>query len=242
MRLSLSRRLFALAALVALLPATPARAEAEGEGKKVIPPPMKVLDEKTGKLREATPEEIKAAAAAAGHGEHEKGGLDFTGIKRWDLGLYTLIVFGLLMFVLAKYAWPHIKEGLEKRETNIRSALDEARREREQAQAALTEAKKQLDAAAAEVKARFDETRREAEALKAQQREEGVKEAGAIVERARREIAAEADAQRKELRDETVKLATMMAEKALGRSVSIDDHRRLLDESIAELKNSNGKA
>src|SRR6187549_3954264 len=80
------------------------------------------------------------ALAADPHGG-EKGGLDFTGIKRWDLGIYTLIVFGLLMFILAKFAWPLIKEGLEKREVNIRAALDEAKQSQAAAKAELEKAR-----------------------------------------------------------------------------------------------------
>ena len=237
MRLSLPTWSFALAALVALLPA-PVRAE--GEEPKYTPPPLLVRDQKVpGGIREATPEEIKAQAG----GEHgEEGGLAFTGLKRWDLGIYTLIVFGLLIFILSKYAWPHIREGLEKREANIRSVLDEARREREQSMAAFAEAKKQLDAAAQQVKGMIDEARREADALKASEREVGSKEATAIVERAKREIDSDRAALIKDVYEQAVKLAALMSEKALRRSVSEADHRRLLDESIAELKDSAHKA
>jgi len=54
----------------------------------------------------------ESMAETHGHGEKKKGGLDFTGFKRYDLGIYTLIVFGLLLLVLSKFAWPHIAEGL----------------------------------------------------------------------------------------------------------------------------------
>src|SRR5262245_30010651 len=87
------------------------------------------------------------AMAADPHGGEKKGGLEFTGIQRWDLGIYTLITFGLMMFILAKYAWPHIKTGLEKREQSIRGALDEARKDREDAKTALEEARRKLEEA-----------------------------------------------------------------------------------------------
>ena len=179
--------------------------------------------------------------AADPHGE-KKGGLDFTGLKRWDLGLYTLVVFGLLMFILTKYAWPHIKTGLEKRELNIRGALDEAktvladaRREREAAQA-------QLAATALQVKSMLDEARKDGEALRADEREKGVKEAQAAKQNAERQIALDRDALLKDLYEQAVKLAALMSEKALQRAVSDEDHRRLLDESIAELNQSANKA
>ena len=180
------------------------------------------------------------ALASDAHGG-EKGGLDFTGIKRWDLGIYTLITFGLMMFILAKYAWPPIKAGLEKREQSIRGALDEARKDREDAKVALEQARKQLDEAALRARGILDEARRDADVLRTDQREVGVKEAAAERERAKREIQAEADAKIKELYDMAVKLAAMMSEKAMRRSVSAEDHRRLLDETLADLK-AGGKA
>ena len=181
------------------------------------------------------------ALAADPHGE-KKGGLEFTGIKRWDLGIYTLITFGLMMFILAKYAWPHIKTGLENREKNIRGALDEAKtvladakREREAAQAQLAEA-------ALQVKAVLDEARRDAEVLRNDEREKGIKEAQAAKQNAERQIVADRDALLKELYEKAVKLAALMSEKALQRAVSDADHKRLLDESIAELNRSANRA
>jgi hypothetical protein len=76
--------------------------------------------------RPATDNEIKAAAGtsdAHGHGE-PKGGLDFTGFKRYDLGIYTLVVFGLLLLILNRFAWPHIAAGLQKREAAILGARE----------------------------------------------------------------------------------------------------------------------
>jgi F-type H+-transporting ATPase subunit b len=175
------------------------------------------------------------ASDSHGHAE-EKGGLDFTGIKRWDLGIYTLIVFFLLIAILSKFAWPAIKEGLEKREAAIIGAQDEAKRDRKEALDALTEAKKQLDAASAQVKAMLDEARRDADVLKNSEREAGVKDAAAERERAKREIDTAKDVALKEIYEQAVKLAAMMSEKALRRQVSSEDHKRLLDESIAELK------
>src|SRR3954452_20332914 len=76
------------------------------------------------------------AAAAAGHdGEEKKGGLSFLQLERYDLGIFTLIVFGLLVLILGKYAWPKITEGLAKREAGIIDARDEAARARTEAEA-----------------------------------------------------------------------------------------------------------
>lgn len=181
---------------------------------------------------------LLAAGAPAG-GEEDK--LGFLGLKRYDLGIWTLVVFGLLMFVLSRYAWPKMREGLEKREANIRSALDEARQNAAAAKLELEQAKRELAKAALDARAIVEEARRDAEALRASEREAGIRDAAIERERAKRETEALKDALLKELYDQAVKLAALMSEKALRRSVSIDDHRRLLDEALADLK-AGGKA
>ena len=186
-------------------------------------------------------------AAEGGHGgehgdEKGKGGLSFTSLHRYDLFFYTLIVFGLLIAILSKYAWPHIKEGLEKREATIRGAQEEAKQDRIAAEGQLVEAKRRLDEAAAQAKAIVDEARKAADALKVIEKEAGLKEAEARKQQAEREIAASRDALLKELYEKAVQLAVLMSEKALRREVSPADHSRFLDESIAELKSAANKA
>ena len=182
------------------------------------------------------------ALAADPHGEKKGGGLGFTGIQRWDLGIYTLITFGRMMFILAQYAWPHIKTGLEKREQTIRGALDEARKDRDEARAALEQARKQLADAAMQVKAALDEARRDAEVLRNEEREKGVADAQKIKQDAERAAATYKSALLKDVYEQAVKLAALMSEKALQRAVSDADHKRLLDESIAELNQSANRA
>jgi F-type H+-transporting ATPase subunit b len=175
-----------------------------------------------------------AHGAGDGHGE-KGGGLDFTGIKRYDLGIYTLIVFGVLLFVLSKYAWPQIKVGLEKREQNILSALEQARKDRAEAADLMARAKKELDETSAKVRGMLDEARKDAEELKAAKVEEGAKEAQAERERAKRETEADRAALTKEVQQRAVELAVLIASKALRQQISLQNSSALLDESIAEL-------
>lgn len=186
---------------------------------------------------------VPAAASADPHAHGEKkGGLAFTGIERWDLGVYTLIVFGLLMFVLGKFAWPKIREGLEKREANIFTALDQARKDRTEAEARLAEARKQLAEAAQQAATVLADARKDAEALKAAETEKGVKDAQAERERAARDVEAKMEAMKKELMQQVAELAALMASKALRQQVTLEDQKRLLDESIAELSANANKA
>ena len=47
---------------------------------------------------------------------------------RIDLGIWTLVVFFLLLFILSKFAWDPLLTALKKREDRIRSDLEEAQK------------------------------------------------------------------------------------------------------------------
>ena len=183
-----------------------------------------------------------APADAHGHDVKKSGGLDFTGIKRYDLGIYTLIVFGILLFVLNKFAWPHISEGLKKREAAIIGARDEAAKAKQEAEELRAKLQKDFAEAHDKIRAMLDEARRDADALRVTEREAGAKDAQAERERAKREIQTEKDAVLQELYQQAVQLASMLSSKTIRRQMSADDHRRLLEESLSELRGSVGKA
>ena len=75
--------------------------------------------------------------ADAGHEKDPTAFIDFP--KRWDLTIYTLVVFLLLFLILYKFAWPNISAGLQKREemlSAVKDAAEKAKREAEAAAAA----------------------------------------------------------------------------------------------------------
>ena len=232
MRLTILASAFALAALAA--PAFAEKAPAGGDAKKDdhahAKPALFVKDGE--KYRAAKPEELPAAAD---HG-HKGGPLDFTGFKRYDLGLYTLIVFGLLFFVLMKFAWPNISAGLKKREAAIAGARDEAAKAKAEAEELRVKLQKDFAEAQDKIRAMLDEARRDSEALRVSERETGAKEAQAERDRARKEIQSEKDAVLQEIYQQAVQLASLMSSKTIRRQLSADDHRKLLDESLAEIK------
>ncbi|MBA4065253.1 MAG: hypothetical protein C0501_16380 [Isosphaera sp.] len=154
----------------------------------------------------------------------------------------TLVVFLGLLAILYRFAWGPIMKGLAAREQAQYQALEEARTAREEAAAMRAQLQAEMAKATDQVRALLDEARRDADALKASEREAGARDAAAERERAKREIDAARDAALKDIYDQAVRLAALMSEKALRRTVSAEDHRRLLDESIAELKDAASKA
>jgi F-type H+-transporting ATPase subunit b len=172
-----------------------------------------------------------AAPALAAEAEHAAAEPNlFAG----DVGnaIWTLVVFGLVVFVLGKFAWGPILNTLQTRETFIREALEKAKRDREDAEARLREYEARLAGARAEASAIVDEGRRDAEVVKRRIEEDAKHQADQMIERAKREIQIAADTATKNLFTLSAKLATDMAAKVLGREISAQDHERLIAEGI----------
>jgi F-type H+-transporting ATPase subunit b len=181
-----------------------------------------------------------ALAASAAPGEKPPGLADgkgaFIDIHRYDLGIYTLIVFGALFFILAKFAWGPFAEGMRKREQGLLDIRNQAAADRAAAEELRVKLDKELADMRATVRAEIDAARRDAETLRTTEREAGVKEAAAERERAKREIEAAKDVALNDIYKQAVELATLLSAKTLSRKISADDHTRLVDESLAELK------
>lgn len=174
-----------------------------------------------------------AFAAEAAHGE-EAGSLSpFAG----DFGnmIWTLVIFGLVVFVLGKYAWGPMLSGLQAREGFIRESLEKAERDRKEAEARLREYEERLAASRAEATAIVDEARRDAEVVKRKIEQDGKAEYDKMIERAKREIGIATETATKELYTLSARLATDMASRVLGREVTAQDQERLIAESISEL-------
>lgn len=176
---------------------------------------------------------VPDALAASGGGESDP--IAFTGYKRWDLAIYTIIVFGLVFFILAKFAFPLITDGLKKREELISAARDEAIAAKKDAEALRVQLAAEFAAANDKVRGLIEEARRDADALRAKEREAGQRDAATERDRAKREIESAKDAALQEIYQKSVDLATLISTKAVRKSMSADDHKRLVDEALADL-------
>jgi F-type H+-transporting ATPase subunit b len=180
------------------------------------------------------------ALAESGHGEKKEGGLSFLDLQRYDLGIFTLIVFGILCAFLWKFAWPKIAEGLEKREKMIAQARDEALAAKREAEEARVKLQNEFAQAQEKIRGMLEEARRDADQLRAKEREAGQKDAAAERDRAKKEIDGAKEAALQEIYQRSIQLAGLMSSKAIRRQLTIEDQNRLLQESLAELKTGVG--
>jgi F-type H+-transporting ATPase subunit b len=164
----------------------------------------------------------------------EKKAVDLMKI-RVDLGLWTIVVFVLLFVILRKVAWGPMLEGLHKREESILSALNEAEKARAEAKTLHDKFQKEMEKIGDKSRELMDEARRNAQHLHDEMVAKGKAELAAEKDRGRREIELEKDRALKDIWEQTATLATLVSAKTIKRDLGIEDHRRLVDEAVAEL-------
>jgi len=174
-------------------------------------------------------------------GDHSAGAEKKTNIfePALDLAIWTILVFVILFFVLARYAWKPMLAGLQQREHNIHAAQEEAKRDREEAQRVREEVQRKLDGAAGEVRDLLDKGRREAQQLQEDMMNKTRAEIQAERERLRREIETARDQALQSIMNQAGHLATLISAKVIRRELTGDDHRRLVEEAMADLAASN---
>jgi len=70
--------------------------------------------------------------------------------------IWTLVVFGILLVLLWRFAWPSILKSVEERERRIQKQLADAEKANAEAQRLLEEHKKQIAAASRVIEANLD--------------------------------------------------------------------------------------
>lgn len=152
-----------------------------------------------------------------------------------SLIFWEILSFGVLLFILYKYAFPGILSILEEREKKIKDSLDQAERHRSDAERKLKEYEAKLNAAAKEAEAILGQAKERAQRLFEENEQRMNFEAERIKGDAMREIDHERRKAVQDIRTQTTDLALMVAEKVVERSLTDADHRRMADEALDAL-------
>ncbi|HYV36912.1 MAG TPA: F0F1 ATP synthase subunit B, partial [Gemmataceae bacterium] len=150
---------------------------------------------------------------------------------RFDLTLWSIVIFVLLFLVLRKFAWGPILDGLTKREKSIESAIEEAQKIRAEMAKNQADFQKQLDEANQQIPKLLAEARRDAEQLKEEMRTQAAADINTERQRLRREIEVARDQALQDIWTQVANLATVISAQVIRRALAPDDHRRLVDEA-----------
>jgi len=125
---------------------------------------------------------------------------------------------------------------LEGRSAAIQQQLAEAQVAREEAQRTLGAMEERVRAAQAEAQALRERVLREAAELRERLSAEARQEATRLIEGAQAQVSQEVRRARAELRAEVGGLATQIAERLIRKSLTDEDHQRLLREALARIE------
>jgi len=151
------------------------------------------------------------------------------------LTLWTAITFILLIGVLSKYAFGPIVKMLDERERSIRSAIDQAKKEREEAEKLLAQQKESLLKAQRDAAELAKRNQQDMEAFRQQLTAQARKEAADLVATARTTIQEEKSKAVAQLRAEVADLAVAAASRIVKSSLDEKAQRQLVDEYIKDL-------
>lgn len=158
------------------------------------------------------------------------------------LMIWTVVMFFITLWILKRYVFGPLSATIEKRRTQIEQSIQEAESSRDEAVRLLDEYKTQLATA-----------RKEADELRDRGRRDGERERASIVtaaegqrERILSDTQLQVDAQGRQalasVRDDVAGLALAAAEKVTRKSLTDDDHRRLVEDALKELDLEKGAA
>src|SRR6187200_2476907 len=151
--------------------------------------------------------------------------------------ILSLVVFGLLYWLVKKFVVPSFEATFAARTEAIEGGLAAAERNQAEANARLAELEKQLGDARHEAARIREEAREQGAQIVAEMREQAQAESSRIVEHGKTQIEAERQQAVTSLRAEVGALAVSLAGRVVGESLQDDDRStRVVDRFLADLE------
>jgi F-type H+-transporting ATPase subunit b len=151
--------------------------------------------------------------------------------------VWGTIAFLILLFLMYRTVFPQVNKAFKDRRANIEGKLEQAERDREEAEGLLEQYRRRLRDAEDETQRILEEARSNAERVRRDLLAKAETDAGRELDRARQAIRAERDQAIRQLRNEVGTLAVELATRVVGDSLDRDRQLRLVDEYIDELGN-----
>jgi F-type H+-transporting ATPase subunit b len=147
------------------------------------------------------------------------------------------ISFTVLMVLMAKFAFPAVRRGMENRTERIRNNLDDAERTRAEAQRVLEEYQRQLADARNEAARIIEDARQTADALRRDLEAKAQAEIAEGRQRMNEQLGTERERVMAEISDQVKGIAIELAEKVVEASLDREANMRLIDSYIEQVGN-----
>src|SRR5947209_1699040 len=151
------------------------------------------------------------------------------------LMIWTLLLFGISMYILWKLAFPRISEALDRRQHAIEESIDHAERVRREADELLDEYRERLREARGQAEQIVERARKSADAHEREAVEHAQQRRDQMMEQTRRDIEAETRRAIQEIRREVADLTVLATEKVTRKVLDDADQRRLVEDALSDL-------
>ena len=185
-----------------------------------------------------------AAAEEEDHSEETEGGAEEEHAEEEESNpilpetnelIWGSISFLLLFLLLAKLAYPPVRQAMEDRTEKIRGSIDEAEKAKDEANQVLDQYRAQLADARNESARIIEEARQTADQLRRDLQQRAEAEIAEMRTRAQDEINAAKDRAMAEVRAQVSELAISAAELVVSRNLDRETNRQLVDQFIEQV-------
>ena len=154
-----------------------------------------------------------------------------------DVGLtiWTLVVFGISLFILTKAVLPRIGQALDQRRKAIEESIEAADRTRHEADELLVEYREHLKEARQQAEEIIERARQAAAAHEREARAAAHVRGEQMLEQTRREIEAESRRMIDEILRDVADLTVMATERVTRKVLTEADQRRLVEDALSDL-------
>ncbi len=153
---------------------------------------------------------------------------------------WTLVTFLIMVAILGRFAWKPLLGAIDAREKSIRDAIEQADRDRDQAESLVTQHRELLAAARRERAEAVEQGKRDAEKVKDEILTQARAQRDQVLKQTEEQLEAGLRKARGELRATAVDLAILAAEKLLTRNLDDATQRKLVEEHLADLERQSG--
>jgi F-type H+-transporting ATPase subunit b len=165
----------------------------------------------------------------------EEGGGKFLVQPGIGLMIWTLLAFGVTFWVLRRWVFPRIQSELDKRQRAIEETIDTAERTQREAEELLSEYRQRLQEARQQAEDIVTRARKAGDRHQEEVTEAARRKQRELLEQARRDIETETRLALERIRKEVADLTVIATEKVTRKTLTSEDHQRLVQEALAEV-------
>lgn len=150
---------------------------------------------------------------------------------------WMLIIFGIVLFILKKFAWKPILNALKEREESIASALNSAEEAKKEVAGLKADNEKIIAEARREKDAILKEAKELKEKIVSEAKEKAGQEAQKTIDQARQQIEAEKTAAINDIKKQVAELSVKIAEKVINKQLAgKGEQEKMVDGLIDDIK------